>query len=118
MGYRAMGMLFAETIRGLRVEKGLSQQELAGAMYVTQSTVARWENGSRLPDAAMISRLAQVLAVDAGALLGAVAESRERACVIMVEDREIVLAGGLSVLKDVMPDAVVAIVAPISWTAD
>ena len=115
MGYRAMGMLFAETIRNFRVERGLSQQELAGAVYVAQSTVARWENGSRLPDAAMISRLAQVLGVDAGALLGAAADSGERACVIMVEDREIILAGGLAVLRGVMPDAVVA---GFEWPSD
>ena len=110
-----MGMLFAETIRNLRVERGLSQQELAGAVYVTQPTVARWENGSRLPDAAMISRLAQVFGVDAGVLLGAAAISDDRPIVIMVEDREIILAGGLSVLRNVMPNAVVA---GFEWPSD
>ena len=52
-----MRVIFAETLKKLRAEKGLSQRELAERLYVTRSTVARWENGSRLPDAAMISRL-------------------------------------------------------------
>lgn len=110
-----MSMPFAESLRRLRVDRGLSQQELARRMYVTQSTVARWENGSRLPDAAMISQLAHHLGVDAGALLGAAAESGDRPCVIMVEDREIILAGGLSVLREAMPYATVA---GFEWPSD
>lgn len=54
-----MSTLLAETLRKLRAGSGFSQKELADRLYVTRSTVARWENGSRLPDAAMISRLAR-----------------------------------------------------------
>ena len=102
-----MSVPFAETLRGLRVERGLSQRELAKMTYVTQSTVARWENGSRLPDAAMISRLAQSLGVDVNTLMSAAAVSGDSPNVIMVEDREVILTGGLSVLEEVMPDATV-----------
>ena len=35
-----MGMLFAETLKKLRMERGLSQRELAGRVFVTRSTVA------------------------------------------------------------------------------
>ena len=59
-----MNAIFAETLKKLRVEKGLSQKDLANQIYVTRSTVARWENGSRLPDASMISRLSNCLNVD------------------------------------------------------
>ena len=102
-----MSVPFAETLRGLRVERGLSQRELAKMTYVTQSTVARWENGSRLPDAAMISRLAQSLGVNVNTLMSAAAMSGDSPNVIMVEDREVILTGGLSVLEEVMPDATV-----------
>ena len=102
-----MSVPFAETLRGLRVRRGLSQRELAKMTYVTQSTVARWENGSRLPDAAMISRLAQSLGVDVNTLMSAAAVSGDSPNVIMVEDREVILTGGLSVLEEVMPDATV-----------
>ena len=39
-----MSLLFAETLRKLRTEKGLSQRDLAERLYVTRSTVNRWEN--------------------------------------------------------------------------
>lgn len=110
-----MGMPFAQTLRKLRLDRGLSQQELARRVYVTQSTVARWESGSRLPDAAMISLLAQSLGVDSGSLLEAAAIGSASPHVIMVEDREIILAGSLSVLSEVMPDATVV---GFAWPAD
>ena len=102
-----MNALFADTLKKLRAERGLSQRELATRMYVTRSTVARWENGSRLPDAVMMSRLAEGLGVDVGTLLSAATESDEVPNVIMVDDRKIILAGGLPVLEEVMPNATV-----------
>ena len=102
-----MNTLFAETLRKLRTERGLSQRELAKRMYVTRSTIARWENSSRLPDAAMISRVAQCLGVEVGTLLSAAAESDESPNVIMVDDRKIVLSGGLPVLEEVLPNATI-----------
>jgi transcriptional regulator with XRE-family HTH domain len=107
--------MFAETVRKLRIEKGLSQRELAQRMYVTQSTVARWECGSRLPDVVMISLLAKKLGVDAGTLLGAAAEGGDPLNVIIVEDREVILAGSLSVLEEAMPDATVV---GFEWPSD
>ena len=47
-----MNTMFAETLRKLRKEKGLSQSQLSSQMFVNKSTIARWENGTRLPDAA------------------------------------------------------------------
>ena len=102
-----MSMLFAGTLRKLRSERGLSQQELAERMYVTRSTVARWENGSRLPNAVMISRLAECLNIDFSTLMSAAAESDESPIVIVVDDRKIVLSGAVSILENVMPDAVI-----------
>lgn len=102
-----MNAQFAETLRKLRAEKGLSQRDLGKSMYVSRSTVARWENGSRLPDAVMMSRLAQCLGVDVAVLLSAVAEGEEAPNVIMVDDRKVILTGGLPVLEEVMPSAMV-----------
>ena len=102
-----MNILFAETLKRLRTEKGLSQRELAEQMYVTRSTVARWENGSRLPDAVMISRLSRCLGTDVNTLLSAAAESDDALNVIMVDDRKIFLSGALPVLEEAMPSATV-----------
>lgn len=40
-GRYIMNMLFADTLKKLRTEKGLSQRELAEQMYVTRSAVAK-----------------------------------------------------------------------------
>ena len=63
-----MNAKFSETLRKLREEKGLSQKQLGKQMFVNHSTIARWENGTRLPDAVMISRLAKCLGVDTNTL--------------------------------------------------
>lgn len=102
-----MSTLFAETLRKLRTEMGLSQQQLGDLMYVTRSTVARWENGSRLPDVTMISRLSKCLGVNVDTLLSIAAESEESPNVIMVDDRKIILTGGLPILEEVMPGATI-----------
>lgn len=101
-----MEMLFAEILKKLRTEKGLSQRDLAGQVFVTRSTVTRWENGNRLPDAAMISRLSKCLDVDVNTLLSA-AQHDETPNVIIVDDRKIILAGSLPVLEQAMPNATV-----------
>ena len=102
-----MNMLFAETLRQIRIDSGLSQRELAGQVYVTRSTVARWENGSRLPDAVMIARIADCLGVDVSTLLSAAAKSDESPNVIMVDDRKLILTGGLPILEEVLPNATI-----------
>lgn len=100
-----MSMLFAKNLKKLRTEKGLSQRELAERLYVTRTTVNRWETGSRLPDAAMISRLSEILDADVNTLLSAVAQSDECPNVIMVDDRKLILTGGLPILEEVLPNA-------------
>lgn len=102
-----MSQYFSDTIKKLRIEKGLSQQGLADKMYVTRSTVARWESGSRQPDAVMISRLSEILGADVNMLLFAAAQSDECPNVIMVDDRKLILTGGLPILEEVMPNATV-----------
>lgn len=102
-----MNQFFAETLRRMRSEKGYSQQQLADKMIVNRSTISKWEAGSRLPDAAMIYRLAGILGVDADVLFSAVSESEEAPNVIMVDDEEIILKGGMPILEEVLPNAAI-----------
>ena len=102
-----MNMLFADTMKKLREEKGLSQNEIAKRMYVTRSTVSRWESGLRLPDATMIARLSEVLGVNVNFLLNAAAQSDDNPIVIMVDDNKVVLNGGMPIIEEVIPNAAV-----------
>ena len=99
-----MSQSFAETIKRLRNNRGLSQIQLAEQMYVTRSTVARWESGSRMPDAVMISRLAKCLGTSTESLFSLLSEE-ETPNIIMLDDEAIILSGGLPVLEEVFPDA-------------
>lgn len=100
-----MSMLFAEILKKLRTEKGLSQRELAERMYVTRTAITKWENGNRLPDAAMIKRLSEVLGTDVNILLSAAAESDECPNIILVDDNAVILNGGLAIIEEVIPNA-------------
>ena len=102
-----MNVLFAETLRDLRTKKGLSQNQLARAMFVSNTTISKWENGIHLPDAAMITRLARVLEVDVGLLLTTAAESDEAPNIIIVDDNRAVISDSLFVLEEVMPNATI-----------
>ena len=98
---------FARTLRRLREERGLSQKQLGQKVFVNHSTVARWENANRLPDAMMILRLAKCLEVDVSNLFRLAARSEENPNVIIVDDSKIILSDGLSVLGEVMPNATI-----------
>jgi transcriptional regulator with XRE-family HTH domain len=103
----SLNTLFAETLRKLRSERGLSQKQLGEKLFVNHSTVARWENGTRLPDAAMISRLSSCLGVDVNTLLNLEEQSDESPNVILVDDSRAVLSDAVSVLGEVLPNATI-----------
>ncbi len=102
-----MNTLFAETLKKLRKEKGLTQLMLATRIFVNPSSVAHWENGSRLPDAAMITRLAKVLDVDVSMLFSTATESNASPVIIIVDDDNAILIDSLLVLEEVIPNATV-----------
>ena len=100
-----MSIHFGETLKKLRTQKGLSQQELADTVFVTRSTVARWENGSRMPDARMLPLLAGSLGVNVDTLLNAEIQASESPVVIWVEDINTILKGGIPVIERTIPGA-------------
>lgn len=102
-----MNKSFAETLRSLRIEKNLSQQQLAEKLFVDRSSIASWETGRRVPDAVLITRLSACLGVDASYLLGALEQPGEPPQVILVDDERILLAGTLPLLEQLLPGAAV-----------
>ena len=53
-----------EKIRQARREKGLTQEQLAQALFVSRQTVSNWENGKTEPDYQTLVRLSQELGME------------------------------------------------------
>ena len=98
---------FGEALLKARKQAKISQQQLADLLIVNRSSVANWEAGRRLPDATMITRIAEALAVDLPILFEAANEDAEPPVVMLVDDSKIILSGGLPVLKKAIPGATV-----------
>ena len=62
--------MLSENIRELRKQKGYSQETFAQALNVVRQTVSKWEKGYSVPDAVMLEKMADVLDVSVGDLLG------------------------------------------------
>ena len=82
-------MDFAERLKEIRMSKDLSQQQLADMVFVDRSSVARWESGTRMPDAVMIARLSKCLDVDVSELLNGTEEDSDLV-VILVDNEKII----------------------------
>lgn len=61
---------FGERLRGLRLEQGLSLQDLATAISVNERTIRRYEAGLSSPGYRLIHRLAKALRVSLAELHG------------------------------------------------
>ena len=100
-----MEATFAETLRRLRSENGLTQQELSDKLYVDRSTISKWESGDRMPDAVTLARLSECLGVDLSMLQRFSEVGGEKPNVMIVDDEKIILNGGIPVLQRVLPKA-------------
>jgi len=57
-------------IKLLRKKKGMSQEELAGALNIHQTAVSQWETGKTSPDMSVIPALSEFFNVTSDYLLG------------------------------------------------
>lgn len=62
--------MIGKRVRELRMEKGLSQQELGIIIGVTKVSVCGYENGTRLPNLEKLIKLAEALETTTDYLLG------------------------------------------------
>ena len=102
-----MKRTFGESLLAARKQKGLSQQQLADSLPVNRSSVANWEANRRLPDAAMIAKIAEVLNADITELIDAASEESVSPLVIIVDDNRIILTGGKQIIEKAIPNATV-----------
>ena len=97
--------VFAKILKRLRMERGISQIQLADQLFVTRSTINRWESGSRIPDNLMIAQISKALDVDINILLNATIDRDESPNIILVDDSKIILKGCLPILEEALPGA-------------
>ena len=58
-------MEFKENLKQLRMQKGLTQAQLAEKLFVSRSTVAKWENGLGLPNPESMAALEKLFDIAA-----------------------------------------------------
>lgn len=67
-------MEFHERLQALRRQKGLTQEELARALYVSRAAVSKWESGRGYPNIDSLQDMAAFFSVTVDQLLGGEAE--------------------------------------------
>lgn len=70
-------------LRKKRLEAGLTQKELAGRLYVTESAVSKWERDLSCPDASIVPAICRELGISEREFFAACGNERPR-----TEDRE------------------------------
>ena len=84
-------MLIANNLRKLRLEKGLTQEELATRLNVTGQAVGKWERDECYPDITLLPGLANLFGVSVDKLIGLDEVNRQNK-VIEIQDRKNELA--------------------------
>ncbi|MBQ4590626.1 MAG: helix-turn-helix transcriptional regulator [Clostridia bacterium] len=74
-----MKLKLAENLRKLRLEKGLTQEQLSEKMGVSYQAVSRWETGATYPDIEMLPALADLFDISLEKLMGVTKAEREEA---------------------------------------
>ncbi|MBQ0017377.1 MAG: helix-turn-helix transcriptional regulator [Clostridiales bacterium] len=62
--------IFADRLKELRIEKGLSQRQLATETKLSQASIAKWELDQRSPIAEYVVILSSYFGVSSDYLLG------------------------------------------------
>lgn len=56
-------------IKAMRKEQGLTQNELAEKLYISDKTVSKWETGNGMPDVSLMMPLCKILNISVNELL-------------------------------------------------
>ena len=63
-------MSIGENIKGLRVEKNMTQTQLASLLFISQDTISLWERNKSLPDVKSLIQLSKIFNVTTDYILG------------------------------------------------
>lgn len=75
-----------DILHSLRMQKGLSQDELAERVFVTRQAVSRWENGETTPNTETLKQLSGLFDVSINTLLGAPRQLICQCCGMPLDD--------------------------------
>ena len=75
-----------DVIQTLRAKKGVSQDELAQAVFVTRQAVSRWETGETVPNTETLKLLSRYFQVSINTLLGSPQKLFCQCCGMPLED--------------------------------
>lgn len=73
----------------LRMQKGLTQEDLAEKVYVTRQAVSRWENGETVPNTDTLKVLSKFYGVSINTLLGSPRQLICQCCGMPLDDSTI-----------------------------
>ena len=62
--------MLGDTIKQVRMQKGMTQEALAVKLHLVRQTVSKWEKNLSVPDARMLGAISEVLEVSVSHLLG------------------------------------------------
>lgn len=96
-------MKIAKKIRDTRIEKNMTQMNLADAMGVSYQAVSNWERGNSMPDISKLEDLCSTLDITVTELLGM--ESKETAAVEKALQQEILTVEELVEVAPMLPPA-------------
>ena len=99
---------FSETLRSLRTENNISQQQLADKLFVDRSTVAGWETGRRVPDIPTLKLIAELFNIEFSQLISDESIETSAPNVMLVDDDRIILNGCTKTISDVLPNAILS----------
>lgn len=102
-------MEFKDKLKALRKERGLTQAQLADAIFVSRSTVAKWENGLGMPSDASMEQLKVLLDIEQEQIA-----TTEPEVVIVQKNRKLHLIGLIAFWTVILAVTVLAAMLPFA----
>ncbi len=79
----------SKNIKRLRIQRKLTQEEIADKLYVTRQTVSNWETGKSQPDIDTLVKIAETLNTDTNVLIYGFPDASDR----QKEKRRLIVSG-------------------------
>ena len=89
-----MELNFSQTIKALRKERGITQEELANHLGISIQSVSKWERGDGMPDISLLPHIAAFYDTTVDYLLGCDAVRTEKAIQAFKEQAQALINQG------------------------